>query len=245
METRRQIVLDTETTGLDPADDHRIIEIGCVEIVNRRITGRTWHRYLNPDRRIDDGAIAVHGIRNEDLVDQPRFADIADEFLEFVVGAELVIHNAPFDVGFIEHELGRMQHRRRRLDALCAITDSLKLARQTHPGQRASLDALCRRYQVDNSSRELHGALLDARLLADVYLLMTGGQNDLLLESADPEGNAQSGAAATVPLPDVVVPAAVVSDAELAAHEALLDRIAAESGGDPVWRRIAQAGAAG
>ncbi|MEN0044615.1 MAG: DNA polymerase III subunit epsilon, partial [Pseudomonadota bacterium] len=216
MSLPRLIVLDTETTGLDPTDDHRIIEIGCVEIVNRRLTGRTWHRYLNPDRRIDDGAIAVHGIRNEDLADQPRFPDVADEFLEFILGAELVIHNAPFDVGFLEHELKRMQHKRRRLDALCAITDSLKMARELHPGQRASLDALCRRYQVDNSSRELHGALLDARLLADVYLLMTGGQDSLLLDEGSQEVESDSGIAAHAPLPDVVVPAAEVSAEELA-----------------------------
>lgn len=239
MSLPRLIVLDTETTGLDPADDHRIIEIGCVEIVNRRLTGRTWHRYLNPDRRIDDGAIAVHGIRNEDLADQPRFAEIADEFLEFILGAELVIHNAPFDVGFIEHELQRMAHKRRRLDALCAVTDSLKVARERHPGQRASLDALCRRYQVDNSSRELHGALLDARLLADVYLLMTGGQDSLLLDDSGPDEASQTEAAVSDPLPDVAVPLAEISTEELARHEALLGRIEAESGGDAVWRRIA------
>ncbi|MEL6949724.1 MAG: DNA polymerase III subunit epsilon [Pseudomonadota bacterium] len=241
MSLPRLIVLDTETTGLDPADDHRIIEIGCVEIVNRRLTGRTWHRYLNPDRRIDDGAIAVHGIRNEDLADQPRFPDIADEFLEFILGAELVIHNAPFDVGFLEHELKRMQHKRRRLDALCAITDSLKMARELHPGQRASLDALCRRYQVDNSSRELHGALLDARLLADVYLLMTGGQDSLLLDEAAQEAESDNGASPHAPLPDVVVPSAQASADELARHEALLQRIESESGAEAVWRRMAAA----
>ncbi|MEM6808945.1 MAG: DNA polymerase III subunit epsilon [Pseudomonadota bacterium] len=241
MSLPRLIVLDTETTGLDPADDHRIIEIGCVEIVNRRLTGRTWHRYLNPDRRIDDGAIAVHGIRNEDLADQPRFPDIADEFLEFILGAELVIHNAPFDVGFLEHELKRMQHKRRRLDALCAISDSLKMARELHPGQRASLDALCRRYQVDNSSRELHGALLDARLLADVYLLMTGGQDSLLLDEAAQEAESDNGASPHAPLPDVVVPSAQASADELARHEALLQRIESESGAEAVWRRMAAA----
>ena len=243
MSLDRLIVLDTETTGLDPADDHRIIEIGCVEIVNRRLTGRTWHRYLNPDRRIDDGAIAVHGIRNEDLADQPRFAEIADEFLEFIVGSELIIHNAPFDVGFIEHELVRMQHKRRQLEALCRITDSLALARERHPGQRASLDALCRRYQVDNSSRDLHGALLDARLLADVYLLMTGGQNSLLLEDGAEAEQVDAASGPATPLPDVVVPAATVNADELALHEALLDRIEAESGGPPVWRSL-QAGRA-
>lgn len=239
MTATRQIVLDTETTGLDPQQGHRIIEIGCVEIVNRRLTGRTWHRYLNPDRRIDDGAIAVHGIRNEDLAGQPRFVEVADEFLEFIVGAELVIHNAPFDVGFIEHELARMEHKRRQLDALCRVTDSLALARELHPGQRASLDALCRRYQVDNSSRELHGALLDARLLADVYLLMTGGQDSLLLDAAADAEQADTESRSASPLPDVTVPAATASADELALHEALLDRIEAESGAPAVWRRLA------
>ena len=238
MTIERQIVLDTETTGLDPASDHRIIEIGCVEMSNRRITGRTWHRYLNPDRQIDEGAIAVHGIRNEDLADKPRFPDIADEFLEFIVGAELIIHNAPFDVGFIEHELRRMQHKRQRLADLCAVLDSLQMARELHPGQRNSLDALCRRYQVDNSGRDLHGALLDARLLGDVYLLMTGGQDSLELDSAEPVRKASPGDSDGKPIQHAATPVVAPSEAELAAHEALLQRIELASGGPAVWREF-------
>ncbi|MEM7611297.1 MAG: DNA polymerase III subunit epsilon [Pseudomonadota bacterium] len=238
MSLERQIVLDTETTGLDPADDHRIIEIGCVEIVNRRITGKTWHRYLNPDRRIDEGAIAVHGIHNEDLADKPRFPEIADEFLEFVVGAELVIHNAPFDVGFLEHELRRMDHKRQHLGDISRILDSLTLARQMHPGQRNSLDALCRRYQVDNSGRDLHGALLDARLLGDVYLLMTGGQDSLLLDTVD-DVDAQKDHSdepeLAVSMQTIVV---APSADERQAHQALLERIESASGEAPVWRQF-------
>jgi DNA polymerase-3 subunit epsilon len=236
MSDTRQIVLDTETTGLETANDHRIIEIGCVEIVNRRPTGRTYHRYLNPDRRIDEGAIAVHGIRNEDLADQPRFPDLANEFLEFVRGAELIIHNAPFDVGFIEHELVRMKHKLPRLRDHCRVLDTLALAREMHPGQRNSLDALCRRYQVDNSGRDLHGALLDARLLADVYLLMTGGQGALSLDVDEaPRGDepvsTRIRTARRGRLP-VVAPTA----SELAAHEALMRRIDAASASGALWR---------
>ncbi|MEO1303259.1 MAG: DNA polymerase III subunit epsilon, partial [Myxococcota bacterium] len=183
MTDARLIVLDTETTGLDPAGGHRIIEIGCVEIIDRRISGNTWHQYLNPDRQIDAGATAVHGISNRDLEHEPHFPDVADAFLRFIAGAELIIHNAPFDVGFLEHELRLMGHKRQRLADLCPVTDSLEIARKVHPGQRNSLDALCKRYHVDNSGRDLHGALLDARLLADVYLLMTGGQGALVLEA--------------------------------------------------------------
>lgn len=238
MSDQRQIVLDTETTGLDPASDHRIIEIGCVEVVSRRVTGRTWHQYLNPDRQIDEGAIAVHGIRNEDLADKPRFPEIADTFLEFIVGAELIIHNAPFDVGFLEHELKRMSHKRKKLVDICRITDSLRMARDAHPGQRNSLDALCKRYQVDNSGRDLHGALLDARLLCDVFLLMTGGQDSLLLDPEVTEGDAQDR--------QNVVNAAVASNGlrvhpredEKIAHDALLSRIAEASGQPSLWQQL-------
>ncbi len=179
----RQIVLDTETTGLEPSEGHRIIEIGCLEIVNRRVTGERLHEYLQPDRDIDPRAIEVHGITDAFLRDKPRFADVADRFLDFVAGAELVIHNAAFDVGFINHELGLAGARVRRIEDVCSVLDTLKLARQMHPGSRNSLDALCKRYQVDASSRTLHGAVLDAELLADVYLSMTGGQVALGLES--------------------------------------------------------------
>lgn len=181
----RQIVLDTETTGLEPEQGHRVIEIGCVEVIDRRRTGRSYHQYIQPDREIDDGAMEVHGITNEFLVDKPRFSDIVQEFLDFVVGAELIIHNAPFDVGFLNHELILLDKQITPIDKQCEILDSLLIARRLHPGQRNSLDALCKRYTIDNSQRELHGALLDAEILSDVYLAMTGGQTSLLLVSQE------------------------------------------------------------
>jgi DNA polymerase-3 subunit epsilon len=166
----RQVILDTETTGLSPAQGHRIIEIGCVELVNRRPTGRDYHRLLNPERDIDEGAERVHGMNRSDLENHPKFAEIAEELLEFIRGAELVIHNAEFDVGFLEHELRLIQHAEPVLSTHCRVLDTLLLAREMHPGQRNSLDALCKRYQVDNSRRDVHGALIDAELLAHVYL---------------------------------------------------------------------------
>src|SRR5690606_3445463 len=174
----RQIILDTETTGLEPAEGHRIIEIGCVEMVSRRLTGNNFHRYLQPDREIDSAAIEVHGITNEFLADKPRFSDVVQEFLAFVKGAELIIHNAAFDVGFINHELRKVNPALGKIEDHCTILDTLIMARKMHPGQRNSLDALCKRYEIDNSHRELHGALLDAEILGDVYLAMTGGQTD-------------------------------------------------------------------
>jgi DNA polymerase-3 subunit epsilon len=177
----RQIVLDTETTGLEPEQGHRIIEIGCVEMVDRRLTGNNFHQYLQPERAIDDAAIEVHGITNEFLEDKPRFGEVAQDFIDYVSGAELIIHNAPFDVGFLDHEL-RLMESVARIDSLCAVTDTLVMAKKMHPGQRNSLDALCKRYDIDNSHRELHGALLDAEILADVYLMMTGGQASLVLD---------------------------------------------------------------
>ncbi|MCG7872584.1 MAG: DNA polymerase III subunit epsilon [Candidatus Thiodiazotropha lotti] len=177
----RQIVLDTETTGLEPEQGHRIIEIGCVELVDRRLTGNNFHQFLQPDREIDAGAIEVHGITNEFLADKPKFCDVAQDFVEYVRGAELIIHNAPFDVGFLDNEL-KLMHDSQRIDSLCAVTDTLVMAKKMHPGQRNSLDALCKRYDIDNSHRELHGALLDAEILADVYLMMTGGQAALVLD---------------------------------------------------------------
>lgn len=177
----RQIVLDTETTGLEPEQGHRIIEIGCVELVDRRLTGNNFHQFLQPEREIDAGAIEVHGITNEFLADKPKFCDVAQDFVEYVRGAELIIHNAPFDVGFLDHELKLMEDPQ-RIDTLCAVTDTLVMAKKMHPGQRNSLDALCKRYDIDNSHRELHGALLDAEILADVYLMMTGGQAALVLD---------------------------------------------------------------
>lgn len=187
----RQIVLDTETTGLEHTQGHRIIEIGCVELIDRKLTGRHYHQYINPEREIDDGAAEVHGITSEFLADKPVFADIAEEFLEFIKGAELIIHNAPFDVGFIDHEFKLLDQGHPKVSAICGVIDSIVIARKKHPGQKNNLDALCKRYGVDNSQRDLHGALLDSEILADVYLLMTGGQTALSLgadEGSDSEG---------------------------------------------------------
>ena len=183
----RQIVLDTETTGLETSANHRIIEIGGVELVDRRFTGRQFHKYINPERDIDDGAFEVHGLSAEFLSDKPRFADVAEELLSFLDDAELIIHNAPFDVTFLDYELSLLGERRRIADR-CRVTDSLAYARRKHPGQKNSLDALCRRYGVDNSARTLHGALLDAEILADVFLLMTGGQT-MLFAADSAEGS--------------------------------------------------------
>jgi len=231
----RQIILDTETTGLSTSQGHRIIEIGCIEMVNRRLTGREFHRFLNPDREIDEGAEAVHGITRADLETAPRFPEIADELLEFVKGSELVIHNAEFDVGFLEYELGLMQHPQPKILDHALVLDTLVLAREMHPGQRNSLDALCKRYNVDASRRDVHGALIDSELLARVYLAMTGGQTALSLDAdntaaivTSPEGHRSVDRKAL----DLVVVAP--SEAEVAAHEALLDRI--QAAGSCVWR---------
>ena len=178
----RIVVLDTETTGLNPQEGHRIIEIGCVELVKRRLTGKRFHVYINPDRIIDEGAIAVHGITNQFLDDKPQFEQIVEDFITFIRGAELVIHNAPFDVGFINHEFSQLNKMVGTVADYSEVFDTLAYARKKHPGQRNSLDALCKRYGIDNSHRELHGALLDAEILADVFLLMTGGQSSLLDE---------------------------------------------------------------
>lgn len=178
----RQVVLDTETTGLNPKEGHRIIEIGCVELINRRLTDRQFHMYINPERLVDEGAMEVHGITNEFLQDKPPFKDVADDFVDFIRGAELVIHNAPFDVGFMDHEFSLLNHPCGKTTDFCTVFDSLVFARKKHPGQRNSLDALCKRYGIDNSHRDLHGALLDAEILSDVYLLMTGGQLSMLEE---------------------------------------------------------------
>ncbi|MDM8565614.1 DNA polymerase III subunit epsilon [Candidatus Halobeggiatoa sp. HSG11] len=176
----RKIVLDTETTGIDPAAGHRIIEIGCVEIVNRRITDNRYHQYIKPNRKIDDGAVKVHGITTEFLSDKPLFFEIVDEFMNFIKGSELIIHNASFDVGFINHELKLLKQSWKPVNKYCKILDTLALARKHHPGQKNNLDALCKRYGIDNSNRQLHGALLDAEILAELYLVMTGGQVSLL-----------------------------------------------------------------
>ena len=236
----RQIILDTETTGLEADRGHRIIEIGCVELLNRRVTGRRFHRYLNPERDIDEGALAVHGITRAQLEREPRFHEIAGELLAFCDGAELVIHNAAFDLGFLDAELKRLPREFVPMATRCRVLDTLLLARELHPGQRNSLDALCKRYSVDNSQRDLHGALLDAMILADVYLAMTGGQGALALgeerAAARAAGETVSGPRSRSrglrpPLP---VPRA--SAAELAAHEALLDRVARSAGGTCLFR---------
>ncbi len=187
----RQVVLDTETTGINPKEGHKIIEIGCVELINRRLTQNRFHVYLNPDREIDAGAIEVHGITNEFLKDKSRFADIVEDFLRFTRGAELIIHNAPFDVGFLDHELAQLPNETRSVESNSTVFDTLAFARKKHPGARNSLDALCKRYGIDNSHRDLHGALLDAEILADVYLIMTGGQASLLDESEEVHNNDQ------------------------------------------------------
>ncbi len=177
----RQIVLDTETTGLEPSQGHRVIEIGCVELMNRRLTGNNLHIYINPQRAIDAGALEVHGISNDFLADKPLFTDIADAFIDFVKGSELIIHNAPFDIGFLDSELSDLNRGYKAMDEYCNVLDTLAMARKKHPGQKNNLDALCKRYFVDNTQRELHGALLDAEILADVYLIMTGGQSSFVL----------------------------------------------------------------
>ena len=252
----RQIVLDTETTGLEPELGHRIIEIGCVELVNRRVTGRTFHRYLNPERAIDEGAMAVHGIKRADLDDKPKFREVAEELIGFISDAELVIHNAAFDVAFLDAELARLAgapaggfptgdsladrsvaFAGRSVGALCRVLDTLTLARSMHPGQRNNLDALCKRYSVDNSRRDLHGALLDAQILADVYLAMTGGQVGLALsESTNSSRTASEGQAAPV-LIRTGMPLTVVmaTEEEAQAHESMLTIIAKASGGKCLW----------
>ncbi len=231
----RQVVLDTETTGLSTAQGHRIIEIGCIEMQNRRITGREFHRFVNPEREIDEGAERVHGISRADLENQPVFAEIADEFLDFIRDSELVIHNAEFDVGFLEYELQKMQHAKSQISAHATVLDTLSLARKLHPGQRNSLDALCKRYDVDSSRREVHGALIDSELLARVYLAMTGGQAALSLDADDGMASTASLAPSTASgrstLKLVVVSA---NEEELAAHEAVLDRMQEDDG--CLWR---------
>jgi DNA polymerase-3 subunit epsilon len=230
----RQIVLDTETTGLEFTAGHRIIEIGCVEIVNRRVTDRYFHQYLQPDFKIDSDAFKVHGITNEFLQDKPRFTDIVQKFIAFIQDAELIIHNAKFDVGFLNHELSLLSGNWQTVEQYCQIVDTLELARRQHPGQKNNLDALCKRYQIDNTKRELHGALLDANLLAEVYLAMTGGQISLL----SVENNAQGGDYSTIKRVSASRPALPVihpSAEEIQEHNQLLAAIDKQSGGRCVW----------
>ncbi|CAK0781936.1 DNA polymerase III subunit epsilon [Gammaproteobacteria bacterium] len=235
----RQIVLDTETTGLEPSAGHRIIEIGGIELVDRRLTHRRWHHYLNPERKIDAGAAAVHGITNELLVDKPRFGDIVEDLIDFLRDAELLIHNAPFDLGFLNHELRLTGGTWGRIEDLCQVTDTLVMARRLHPGQKNSLDALCKRYGVDNSHRDLHGALLDAEILAEVYLAMTGGQVSLFLGGGN-GGTTRSNTLTPLRLaehrPRLVVPALTAQE-ELA-HRERLAAIDKASGGKCVWRQL-------
>ncbi len=233
----RQIVLDTETTGLEPSKGHRIIEIGCVELDNRRLTGRHYHQYIQPERDIEEQAIEVHGITNEFLKDKPIFVDVMDEFMAFVEGAELIIHNAPFDIGFINHELANYGHNKfQPITEYCSVIDTLVMARQKHPGQKNNLDALCKRYGVDNSQRDLHGALLDSEILADVYLLMTGGQRALSLGSSnDDEENDTAVSPIQRIESNLDIPVIYASDEELRSHQDKLNTIDKASQGNCLW----------
>jgi len=240
----RQIVLDTETTGLSTSQGHRIIEIGCLELVNRRLTGRDFHRFLNPDRDIDQGAEAVHGISRADLEIEPRFPEVVDDFLAFIKDAELIIHNATFDVGFLENELRLIKHKQPKIEDHATVLDTLTMARQLHPGQRNSLDALCKRYEIDATKRHVHGALIDSELLANVYLAMTGGQTALLLDDelgdgyVDPDvaGHHADDAAiesrAKLSMAEDL-PVIKVTAEESAAHDAMLEKI--RKSGVCVW----------
>jgi len=231
----RQVVLDTETTGINPKEGHKIIEIGCVELINRRLTRNHFHVYLNPDREIDAGAIEVHGITNEFLKDKLRFANVVEDFMDFTRGAELIIHNAPFDVGFLNHELSLLPGETRNVESNSTVFDTLAYARKKHPGARNSLDALCKRYGIDNSHRELHGALLDAEILADVYLLMTGGQSSLLDDADHLAGGEQAIVRLSADRPRLKV--ITCNDEERQAHEQRLAKIAKVSG-NCLWQQL-------
>lgn len=232
----RQIVLDVETTGLEPAEGHRIIEIGAIEIIDRRLTDRRFHEYLNPEREVEAEALEVHGIDNAFLADKPRFNQIVEPLLEFIRDSELLIHNADFDVGFLNHELGLLEEARGSVIDYASVTDTLAQARKLHPGQRNSLDALCKRYEVDNQSRQLHGALLDAELLAEVYLAMTGGQVALMLEEIS-EGIAGSEIRR---LPTERPPLRIIRADHTTerAHHALLDLLDKSTGASCIWRQL-------
>ncbi|RCU50322.1 MULTISPECIES: DNA polymerase III subunit epsilon [Corallincola] len=237
----RQVVLDTETTGMNQGGGpiylgHRIIEIGCVEVINRRLTGRHYHVYINPDMPVDPEAIQVHGITDEMLADKPRFAQIADDFVEFIRGAELVIHNAPFDVGFMDHEFSRLSGGNYQPTAdFCGVLDTLLLAKQTYPGQKNNLDALCRRLGIDNSHRELHGALLDAEILADVYLLMTGGQTSLELSDSSESGGGDGSQIRRLGADRTPLQVVMATADELKKHQEILDRVEKKAG-SCLWR---------
>lgn len=237
--TIRRVILDTETTGLSAEDGHRIIEIGCVELIDRRPSGRTLHLYLNPERDIDAGALAVHGLSLERLRDEPVFAQIAERLVDFVAGAEVMIHNAPFDIGFLDAELGRLGMRAFR-EWAASVVDTLALARQMHPGRRNSLDALCERYGIANSHRTLHGALLDAQLLADVYLAMTRGQDSLEIAPVSPSVERGVQDSVSEAWPPASLKVMVASDEECAAHDEILAAIARESKKPALWTGLAQ-----
>ncbi|UTW13672.1 DNA polymerase III subunit epsilon [Marinobacterium rhizophilum] len=235
----RQIVLDTETTGLEPAEGHNIIEIGCVELIDRKLTGRTYHVYIKPDRAIDQEAIEVHGITNDFLADKPKFAEVVEEFLDFIRGGELIIHNAAFDIGFINTELERIRRPERVAD-ICGVIDSLLLARQKHPGQKNNLDALCKRYGIDNSHRELHGALLDSEILADVYLGLTGGQ--LKLDTGDDgsdSGSAERGIR-RVEAGRYGLRVLRADEEEVQAHRAFVALLSKKAGEPCLWEQLEQ-----
>ena len=233
----RQIVLDTETTGLEPRLGHRIIEIGCVEVIDRKVTGKRYHQYINPEREIDEGAEEVHGISTAFLADKPLFIDIVDDFLNFIRGAELVIHNAPFDVGFIDHELNQLNQQNNHVEKISTVLDTLVLARKMHPGQKNNLDALCKRYEIDNSQRDLHGALLDAEILAETYLAMTGGQTMLSLggNSGGLESELEFSKPRMIDVDSTKLRVIRPTSEELALHEARLSGIDDLSGGECVW----------
>ncbi len=241
----RQVVLDTETTGLNPADGHRIIEIGCVEVIGRRLTGNSYHQYLQPDREIDQGAIEVHGITNEFLADKPRFSDIAGDFLEFVRDVELIIHNAPFDVGFLNNELRLMQSENipvaaKVIEDCCGVLDTLVMARKMHPGQKNDLNSLCLRYSIDNSQRTLHGALLDAEILADVYLVMTGGQTGFFDDGPGAESQAGPGLIRQFDGDRPAIRIIKANADELESHEEWLELLDRETSRRCLWRKIDQ-----
>lgn len=236
----RQIVLDTETTGMNMIgvhyEGHRIIEIGAVEVINRRLTGNNFHMYLKPDRLVDPEAFGVHGIADEFLADKPMFADIADEFLEYIRGAELVIHNASFDIGFMDYEFGMLKRGIGKTDTFCQVTDSLAMARKMYPGKRNSLDALCNRYEIDNSKRTLHGALLDAEILAEVFLMMTGGQTSLAFSAEGDQDSQNTGDnIQRIVRPSSGLRVVNASDDEIMAHESRLDLVL-KKGGSCLWR---------
>ena len=236
-EYERQIVLDTETTGLEHRQGHRIIEIGCVELINRKLTGNNFHQYINPNREIDQGAMEVHGISNEFLADKPVFSDISDDMMAYLKGAELIIHNAAFDVGFLDAELERLNDQSPKIAEVCGVHDTLLQARKMFPGQRNDLDSLCRRFEINNSHRELHGALLDAEILADVYLIMTGGQSSLTLESKDSRESANT-SNNKIDFSSLSLPLVEATSSELESHQEWLARLDEKVEDVCVWTRL-------